>query len=434
MMSGADDMDRESVAESLGLDGKGGGRRFAAWKALLVVLVLGAGGFGLWRWFGADPAAGALSYTSERVTRGDLVVRVSATGNLQPTTQVDVGSELSGTVEEVLVNDNDKVTKGQILARLDTSKLEDQVFQSQAALKAAQADVDLNEAGIREAQSNLERLRSAWRLSGGRIPAQSDLDTAQAVFDKSSASRAGALAAVSQAQAALRSARTNLEKAVIRSPIDGIVLLREVEPGQTVAASLQAPVLFVLAQDLTQMELQVDIDEADVGQVREGQEASFTVDAYPDRVYPAVIRRVRYGSETTNGVVTYQGVLQVANDDLSLRPGMTATASVITQDRKGALLVPNAALRYTPPASAASGQSRDSVVFALIPRPRRDEAEKTVQSVVRGADQTVWVLKGGTPAAVPVKVGITDGRQTEILSGELNAGDAVITDAEQSRT
>jgi HlyD family secretion protein len=389
-------------------------------------------------WFLLKPPSGdvPLSYKTETVTQGDLVVRVSATGNLQPTTEVDVSSELSGIIEEVLVKDNDPVKKDQVLARLDKSKLEDDVIKSEAALKSTQASVDVSKAASKEARSNLERLQKAWKLSGGKIPSKSEITTAEASLDKAVANEASALATVSQAEAVLRSNKTNLSKAEIRSTIDGIVLLRKIEPGQTVAASLEAPVLFVLAQDLKQMELHVQIDEADVGQVKEEQSAEFTVDAYPDRYYPARITRVRYGSETTNGVVTYQGVLEVTNDDLSLRPGMTATAKITTQKREKVLLVPNAALRYSPPNGTASASGKPSgLMSALMPRPPSDAGSKAVTVVAKGSNQTVWVMRQGEtkPSLLNIKVGISDGRQTEVVSDNLKAGDAVVTESVEKK-
>ncbi|MDP2964075.1 MAG: efflux RND transporter periplasmic adaptor subunit, partial [Sulfurimicrobium sp.] len=240
----------------------------------------------------ARSTASAPQYLAEEVARGNLTVTVSATGNLQPTNQVDVGSELSGTIEAVLVDDNDRVQKGQLLARLDLSKLNDQVAKSGAALASAEAQVEQMRATVAESRANLARLRQVAELSGGKVPSKTELDTAQATLDRSIASEASARAAVTQAQATLKSDHTNLAKASIRSPIDGVVLARKVEPGQTVAASLQAPVLFTLAENLAQMELQVDVDEADVGQVHEGQTATFNVDAYAGRKYPASITRV----------------------------------------------------------------------------------------------------------------------------------------------
>jgi HlyD family secretion protein len=422
-----------AIANSLNLSQNGPKRRILTGKYWLIIALLAAS-LAVAGWLLRSGSGGkSLAYVTEAVTQGDLVVKVSATGNLQPTTQVDVGSELSGIVEEVLVNDNDVVKKDQVLARLDTSKLKDDVIKSEAGLKSAQAAVRLNKATSKEALINMERLRQAWRLSEGKIPAKSDMTTAEATLEKALANEASAEAAVSQGEAALRSDQTNLSKAEIRSPIDGIVLLRKIEPGQTVAASLQAPVLFTLAQSLTQMDLQVEIDEADVGQVREGQDAEFTVDAYPARTYPARITRVRYGSETTNGVVTYQGVLQVANDDLSLRPGMTATASIVTLKREKSILIPNAALRYAPAAPEAEDDKSSSVVSKLLPHPPMEKKAKTLTIVAKGSGQTVWVLQDGKPVPAAITVGSTDGLQTEVTSGDLRPGDALITDSAKEK-
>ena len=287
---------------------------------------------------------------------GNLVVAISASGPLQPTRSVDVGSELSGTLEAVLVNENDRVTKGQVLARLDTSKLEDAVVKSRAALAEA-------EATVAEARANLNRLRRVAELSGGKVPAKSELETAEATLQRADATAASA-------RAALKTDETNITKAVIRSPINGVVLTRKVEPGQTVAATMTTPVLLSLAEDLTKMELQVNVDEADVGVVKLGQPASFTVSAWPGRNFPATIQRVGLGSTTTDNVVTYKTILTVVNDDLALRPGMTATARITTANRENVLLVPNSALRFTPPAAAP--EPSGGIVSKLMPRPPRE--------------------------------------------------------------
>jgi HlyD family secretion protein len=419
-------MSPETMANNLGLNPSGKKLRLTKklWLFAMLICVAAAG------WLlSARGGEGPFQYATEHPVQGNLIVKVSATGNLQPTIQVDVGSELSGIVEEVLVNDNDTVKKDQVLARLDTSKLKDEVFKAEAALKSAQATVQLNKAASKEARVNLERLQEAWKLSGGKVPSKSDITTAEAALEKAAANEASAEATVSQAEATLRSDQTDLSKAEIRSPIDGIVLLRKIEPGQTVAAALQTPVLFTLAQSLTQMELQVQVDEADVGQVHEGQDAQFTVDAYPDRAYPTRITRVRYGSETTNGVVTYQGVLQVANDDLSLRPGMTATASIVTLKRENALLIPNTALRFTPDTPENDNGKSGGIVSKLIPHPPMEQKAKQATVVAKGSSQTVWVLRDGKPAPMSIKVGATDGRQTEVTSGDLKPEDALITEA-----
>jgi HlyD family secretion protein len=258
-------------------------------------------------------------FLTEAASRGNLTVSVSASGTLAPTNEVEVGSELSGIVEQVLVDVNDRVKKGQVLARLDTAKLQDAVVRSEANLAAAEAQVRQAAATVAEARSNLARLKHVAELSGGKVPAKSELDTAEATLQRAVAAQASAEAGVAQNRAALKSDRTNLAKASILSPIDGVVLARKVETGQTVAASLSAPVLFKLAEDLAKMELQVKVDEADVGQVKEGLEASFTVDAWPGRKYAARITRVSYGSITTDQVVSYETTLKVDNRDLSLR-------------------------------------------------------------------------------------------------------------------
>jgi HlyD family secretion protein len=235
---------------------------------------------------------------------------------------------------------------------------------------------------------------------------------------------------VAETQATLDANRADLGKAVIRSPIDGVVLTRSAEPGQTVAASFQAPVLFVLAEDLARMELHVDVDEADVGHVRDGQEATFTVDAYPDRAFPASITRVNYGSQTAEGVVTYQAVLRVDNADLSLRPGMTATATITVDRVEDALLVPSAALRFAPPAAEASEPSRDGgLIGRLLPRPPRSGARRPDDRDVTGGQRRVFTLRDGRLEAVAVVTGVTDGVMVEVTGGALEPGMVVVTDA-----
>ncbi|MBE0617414.1 MAG: efflux RND transporter periplasmic adaptor subunit, partial [Proteobacteria bacterium] len=360
---------------------------------------------------------------------GSLAVTVSATGNLEPTNQVEVGSELSGTVRTVEVDYNDRVKVGQILARLDTAKLDAQIQQSRAGLDSARAKVEQAQATVQETSANLERLRRLKQLSHDQTPAPSDLDAAEAALARARAGASTAEAAVAQAAATLTSVETDLSKSVIRSPINGVVLTRSVEPGQTVAASLQAPVLFILAEDLTQMELHVAVDEADVGQVRQGQEATFTVDAYPERTFRARITGVHYGSQTTGGVVTYETVLEVANRDLSLRPGMTATAEITVHKVEGALLVPNTALRFRPQGPAVKTSRRLGLLSALLPRrPTRPPAEGMQGGSAGSGRHVVYVLRDGSPAPIPVTVGFTDGTSTQVTGDGLSAGIPVVVD------
>ncbi|HPE71559.1 MAG TPA: efflux RND transporter periplasmic adaptor subunit [Candidatus Competibacter sp.] len=399
------------------------------WLIAAFAFALVTGGF---LFFQSGPTTDpALQYQTEPLRRGDLRVTVSATGKLAPVNQVDVGSELSGTIETVLVDYNDRVKKGQALAHLDVAKLQDAIAKAKAALASTEAKVLQTAATIKESRANLRRLRQVAKLSGGKVPAPTELETAEAAVERAIADEASAQAAIEEARATLRSNQTDLAKASIRSPIDGVVLSRQVEPGQTVAASLQAPVLFTLAENLAQMELQVDVDEADVGQVREGQSATFSVDAYPNRNYPARIGLVRFGAETVNNVVTYKTILNVNNDDLSLRPGMTATAEIVTTERANVLLVPNAALRFTPPQPAeAESKSGGGLLASLLPRPPRSLTQRrrpTNAKDTRSAARRIWILRGGQPVAVPVTVGSSDGRMTEVMSEGLEPDLLVIT-------
>ena len=367
-------------------------------------------------------------YLTEAAATGPLTVKVSASGTLAPTKSVDVGSELSGTLESVLAQENDQVKKGQVLAQLDTAKLKDQVVKSRAAVEAAEATVLQMQATVAESRASLARLRQVAELSGGKVPAKTELDTGEAALKRAEANEASARAAVTQARAALKTDETNIAKATIRSPVDGVVLARKVEPGQTVVAAMTIPVLFTLAEDLTQMELQIKVDEADVGSVKVGQPASFTVSAWSGRKFPATMERVGIGSTTTDNVVTYKTVLQVKNDDLALRPGMTATAEIITAQRENALLVPNAALRFTPSQASPAG-SGGGLVASLLPRP--PQQPQRPRSVANGASPQLWVLQDGQPHAIAVKPGVSNGRYTEILGGDLQAGSAVITEYQE---
>ncbi len=368
----------------------------------------------------------SMQFKTEKVQRGDITVLVTATGTLNPINEVEVGSELSGIVESVEVDYNDKVKKGQVLARLDTSKLNAQVTQTRAALEAVEANVLQAQATLKETANKLEQYKKVRELSGGKVPSQTEFDAAQAAYDRAKADVASTNAAVSQAKATLEAYQTDLSKADIRSPINGIVLTRDVEPGQTVAAAFQAPVLFTLAEDLTKMELHVDVDEADIGHVKEGQQATFTVDAYPNRSFEAQIVQTRYGSQTVEGVVTYETVLKVDNSDLSLRPGMTATADIIVMKIENTIMVSNLALRFTMPTDESQGGS-SGLVGALLPHPPRRE-EKQIESDVSNSTQQLWVLKNKKPVTVQVITGATDGINTQILNGEIEPGTQVVVD------
>jgi len=403
-------------------------RRPTTWVAVAALVLMAAGA--VW-WQSGREAKAAPSYSTQPVTRGNLTLQVTANGTLQPTRSVNIGSELSGTVLRVLVDVNDRVKKGQVMVELDTAKLSDQILRSRASLAAARAKVAQAAATLKESQGNLARLEEVARLSGGKVPSKAELDTGRASAERAAADEASARAGVADAQAALSTDETNLKKASIRSPTDGVVLTRTVDPGNAVAASLQAVTLFTVAEDLTQLRLQVSVDEADVGSVQAGQKASFTVSAYPSRKYPASVTRVAFGSTITENVVTYLTYLDVDNSDLSLRPGMTATATITATERRDVLLVPNTALRFTPSAAGATpapAAASGSIVGSLMPRMPRTGGARRAAGGGNASVKQVWVLRDGAPVAVPVTPGISDGRMTEVSSEQLQAGMQVITD------
>jgi HlyD family secretion protein len=434
------DQESPDLDEFLGTKSEPAWRRYAKWALValgVVLLVLAARSF-----FAADEAPG---YATVPARQGNLSVTVSATGKLAPTNQVTVGSQLSGLVTEVVVDVNDRVRQGQPLALIDPEQLDDQIRQNRAQLAAQQAAVAQAQATLQEARATLDRFEEVSRLSGGRVPAKTELDTARAAVARGVAGVRTAQANVAASRAVLSAAETQRDRAIIRSPVNGVVLARQVDPGQTVVASLNAPVLFVIAEDLAQMQLEVAIDEADVGSVRNGQRATFTVDAFPGETFPATITRVDVGSNqsvqaadssasattaATGQVVSYAALLAVENGELRLRPGMTATAEIVTTERRGVLLIPNSALRFTPSSGEQAGQGGGGLASAIVPRGRRGGRGGAARSVTigRGSQQTVHVLgEDGQPRPIQIRIGESDGQVVEVIGGELRAGMRVIT-------
>lgn len=400
-------------------------RRWRKWVLIGIPLLIAA--LLLARCFRPAPP---VQYATAPVERHNLDVTITATGNLAPTVQVNVGSEESGLVDKVYVQNNDHVVKGQPLAQLDLSKLRDALMQSEATLQAAVATVAQNRATVAQTKANLSREEEVYKLSGGKVPSKTELDTARADYARAVANVAQAEAQVAQARANVSTNRTNLAKGTIYSPVDGVVLSRQVEPGQTVAASFNVATLFTIAQDLSKMKLQVKVDEADVGELHVGAPATFTVDAYPNRTFAATVTRVDLGANattivnsagtaatSTTNVVAYVAVLSVSNPDGLLKPGMTATASIVTDSVKNALLVPNAALRFTPPAPP-----KKNPIFGPPPEEPKNAA------VSRGARQQLWVLApNGQPKPSFVLVGHTNGSFTEVSGSGVHPGLQVIT-------
>lgn len=413
-----------------GLEGPPAWQRYLKWGVLAIVVVAAA-----YFTFGRGGSK-AISYTTQEVVTGDLTVTVSATGNLEPRNQVEIGSELSGTVAKVFADVNDEVKEGQVLAALDTTRLKAQVLQQESLLASAEARVLQADASAKEARANLARLQKVRELSGNKLPSQQDMDVSEASVARADGEVAAAKAAVAQARASLTTVRTDLGRTELRSPTNGVILVRTVEPGQTVAASLQAPVLFIMAEDLKKMELHVSVDEADVGSVAVGQEASFTVDAYPNRRFSAHITQVHFASSntkssassssssqasaTSTGVVTYETVLEVDNPELLLRPGMTATAEIVTTNIDNAVLVPNAALRFAPESAdpAAAAPQGGGPLSAIMPRMRFGPRGGQQQKGSGRRMGRAYILESGKPALVMFRAGATDGRMTQVLPFE----------------
>lgn len=405
---------------------RGADRPARKWFMIAICLCALAGGGWYYKSRSKGPAEGPV-YVTEPLERGDIAIQVTATGTLAPINQVTVGSELSGTAAEVYVDTNDLVKKGQELAKLDTTKLEQQTQRSKAVLLAAKARVSQANATLKESEASHARLVELHRLSDGQTPSKAEMDTSEATVARSHADLESAQASVAQAEADLKSIERDLGKTIIRSPVDGTVLTRKLEVGQTVAASFTAPELFIIGEDLRKMELNVAVGEGEIGRLEKGQDAEFEVSAWHQRVYKASVKKVLFGSTIVNNVVTYSTELEVNNDDLSLRPGMTATAEIFVEKKENILVVSNAALRFDPVAAAKLGKQEDDSNRTLVQRMSPGGGRRWGRGGGGGGGAgsgpdpkkgpRIWVLQDGKPVEIPVKTGITDGNLTEI-SGE----------------
>lgn len=393
----------ESIEQTLGLNAP---KKSPLKKYLLIggiiVLLIGGG----WVWIQSSTST-KTEYLTAPAQMKELTTTVSATGNLEPTNTIDVGIEVSGTITEVLVDYNDHVKSGQILARLDTTKLKSQVTSSKASLLRYQANISAAKASLSNAKNEYERIHKMYTETGGNYPSKKEVDETNNALLSAKAGLEAAIAQSAQASAELEAHEDNLRKAIVVSPVEGIILERKVEPGQTVVASMQTPVLFTMAKSLDTMKVIVSVDEADIGEVKENQKATFSVDAYPNHQFKGVITQLRLNSQMVNGVVTYDAVVEVPNSDLRLRPGMTATAQIITGVLENVLIVPNAALRFTPPKST-------------------EEQTEASQETTKTNEKSLWILKEKKPSPISVKVGKSDGISTAITSSHLKSGDRVI--------
>lgn len=361
----------------------------------ILILAIIVSAFILLRGNGSNPQFG-----TEKVSRGDIVMTVTSTGTVNPVTTVLVGTQVSGTIKEIYVDFNSAVRKGQLIARIDPSLFDAQVNQARANVFSARANLEKAEATLVDAKRTMDRNKE---LFSKNLVARSDLDTSETNHETARASVSAAKAQIMQTEAALRVAETNLHYTKIVSPVDGIVVSRNVDVGQTVAASFQTPTLFSIAQDLTKMQIDANVDESDIGNITVGQDVEFIVDAYPDMTFKGRVWQVRNAPITVQNVVTYDVVIQVDNPELKLKPGMTANVSIIVAVKKDVLKMPNAALRFKP-------------------------SEKGAQTAEKKGPG-VWISEKGQLRRISISTGISDGSYTEVVSGDLREGQEIIVES-----
>ncbi len=363
-----------------------------------------------------------VGFITQKISKGDLSVTVMATGNLKPTNSVDVGIEVSGTIKEIYVDFNDQVEVGQILAKLDTNKLEASLDSSRASLTIAKANLKESEVNLRSKKSTYDRILKMYKSSGGKYPSVNEVDESKYTYESAQVAYEASKAKVEQASFDLKTSQENLAKAVVKSSIKGIVLNRAVEVGQTVAASMETPVLFTIAKDLTLMDLIVNIDEADVADIKKDLDVTFNVDAYPKENFKGKIKQVRLNPVESNGVITYETVVSVNNEKLLLRPGMTASAKIITKESVDKLIIPNTALRFKPKIQ----NEQKTSTMSLVQPPRRQAGQSQAKELGKKEFASIFVLKDNKPQRIRVKILETDGKSTTVESGDLNIGDEVI--------
>jgi len=368
-------------------------------KILLISIPLIALGLALF--FLLRDKGNAPLFRTEKLTRGDITFAVTATGNVNAVTTVLVGTQVSGTVRDIFADFNSRVKKGQLIAQIDPALFEAQVDQQRAALVTAKANLAKAEISVVDTKRTLERNRT---LFSKNLIAQSDLDTAATNYDGAVAQVNANKAQVEQAAAALRTAETNLRYTRILSPVDGTVVSRNVDVGQTVAASFQTPTLFNIAQDLTKMQIDSNVAEADIGKIKVGQPVEFTVDAYPDSPFHGSVSEIRNAPISVQNVVTYDVVIKVANPELKLKPGMTANVSIVISSKKEILKIPNTALRFRP-------------------------SEKRGKADQREKGSAVWIVENNKPKRVAVTTGISDGNFTELVSDGIREGQELIVES-----
>ena len=408
-------------------------------RLILLIALVAAIGIGGVAYSRAHSGSKASSPVTAAVTRGDVIEKVSATGALQPVTTVQVGTQVSGTIKALYADFNSKVKKGQVIAELEPSLFQTQVEQAQATMTRLQADADRARVEVQDSES---KSRRAQELFDQKLISRNDLETAQATAMQAESALKSAQAQITQARAALHQVQVNLDNTIIKAPIDGVVISRNVDVGQTVAASMQAPTLFVLAQDLTRMQVSASVDESDIGRIAAGQKVSFRVDAYPADTFTGVVSQVRLNPTTEQNVVSYTTMIDVPNTEMKLKPGMTANVTIQIAASENVLRVPTSALKFRPTAPGTGGQGsgigdpgsgiRDSgsatpgLAAGTAATGGRGGAPRAVGNVDRSGGR-VWTLSNGALVPVRVKTGVSDGAVTAVVDGDLKEGDQVVT-------
>lgn len=384
------------------------------WKilsSLCVITALCGGG----AYYYLQPKEVKITYETITPKRGDIATIISATGTLNPLNEVQIGSQVSGIISQIDVDTNDVVSKGQVLAKIDDKKILQELSRYEAQLKSAKAQLDSLTSTLKDKKWQFERLQKLYKQSKGKYPSYADVQSAQVAYEIAKAEIESKRGNIAEIEANIKGVKIDFDNTIITSPIDGVVLTRSVDVGQTVAASFSAPELFKVAQDLKEMKLVVQIAESDVGKIALNQPLSFSVDAYPHRKFFAKVDKVNYGSTTTDNIVSYEVTINVDNKDLSLRPGMSATADIIVAEKKNVLLLPVSALFFQPQKQEIQTKKKTTSLFGppMPPRHKNTTKPKDKQTNV-GEEKQIWVLQGGNPIQRMIKVGISDGKNVEV--------------------
>ncbi len=400
-----------------------GKKRFFVKLAIFVFIAAVLAAAALWFFAGRDKAP---EYITAAPYVGSVESTVSASGTINATNEVNIGSQLSGTISEVLVEENDRVKKGDVLAVINPETINQTIARYNAQLYSARAALEASQASLANKQWNYERLRRLYKATDGKSPSASEMESARMDYQTALAEIEVKKAAIKEAETNLNSAKIDLKNSIIVSPIDGVVLTRSVDAGQTVAASFSTPELFTVAENLEKMKLVVKVSEADVGKVAEGQSVNFTVDAYPDRVFSSVVDRVNIGaSSSDDNIVSYETTIYIDNGDYLLRSGMSATADIITASSENAVLVPVSALYFDPSSVMSSAEpAKKGGFFGPPPRRRGQKTEEVRKTGDRG---TLWILKNGAPEKLEVALGVSDGKNVEVIGSAISPETPVIT-------